>query len=247
MSKRKNNIIYGIHPLIEAIEAGKDIDKILIQKGVHNEVYFKIRELVMGTSIPYQFVPAEKLKRITTKAHQGVIAFVSPITYYNIEDIVPALYEAGKIPLILILDGITDVRNIGAIARSAECFGVHALVVPAKGSAQLNEDAVKSSAGALMRVPVCRDENLSRVVDYLKNSGLKIVSTSEKSETALSDAELTGPLAMIMGSEEKGVDQGLLSKSDLTLKIPMTGLVASLNVSVASGIVLFEVSRNRPE
>lgn len=246
MSKRKSNIIYGIHPLIEAIEAGKDIDKILIQKGVHNEVYLKIRELVMGTSIPYQFVPAEKLKRITTKAHQGVIAFVSPIAYYNIEDIVPALYEAGKIPLILILDGITDVRNIGAIARSAECFGVHAIVVPVKGSAQLNEDAVKSSAGALMRVPVCRDENLIRVIDYLKNSGLKIVSTSEKSEVALSDAEFTGPLAMIMGSEEKGVDQRLLSKSDLVLKIPMTGQVASLNVSVASGIVLYEVSMKRP-
>ena len=198
----KDNVIYGIRPVIEAIRAGKEVDKILIQNGLKSENLHELRELIKDQIIPYQYVPVEKLNRVTSKNHQGVIGYISEVEYQQIENVLPMVYEQGKDPLILILDRITDVRNIGAIARTAECAGVDAIVIPLNGSAKLNGDAVKTSCGALLKIPVCRCANLKDIIDYLKNSGLQIVACTEKTETLYTKVSYTGPIAIVMGSEE---------------------------------------------
>ncbi len=239
------NFIYGIRPVIEAVESGKEIEKLLIQKALRSELHHELMKLVAERSIPYQFVPVQKLNRVTRKNHQGVVAFVSLIAYQKIEYVLPMIFEEGRIPLILMLDGVTDVRNLGAIARTAECAGVDALVIAEKGSAQVNPDAMKTSAGALNKIPVCREKSLKQACVFLKNSGLKMIAASEKSSTPYYMSNMRDPLGIIMGSEEKGVGSNLQQICDETVSIPMTGEIQSLNVSVAAGILIFEAAKQR--
>jgi 23S rRNA (guanosine2251-2'-O)-methyltransferase len=239
------NIIFGTRAVIEAINAGKEIDKILIQKGLSNQLFNELRKAVQGKDIPFQFVPQEKLNRISNKNHQGIVAFIAEVTYYEVEEQLAQVFEKGKTPLVLILDRVTDVRNFGAIARSAECAGVDFIVIPSRGAAQINADAVKTSAGALNRIPVCREENLKTTIEYLKESGLQIVSCHEKTDNYHFNADLTKPTAFIMGSEENGISNEYIKRSDVQVKIPMVGSIASLNVSVATGIILFEAVKQR--
>jgi len=241
----EQNLIFGMRAVIEAIHAGKEIEKILLQKGLSNELYNQLRQALKGQTIPLQFVPPEKLKRITDKNHQGVVAYLTEITYYSTEDLLAQIFEKGKIPLVLILDRITDVRNFGAVARSAECAGVDFIIIPTRGAAQINGDAIKTSAGALHRLPVCREDNLKQVIEYLKESGLQIIACHEKTDSLIYDADFTKPTAIIMGSEENGISGEYLKRSDMQVKIPMPGKIASLNVSVATGIVLFEAVKQR--
>ena len=239
------NLIFGTRAVIEAISAGKEIDKIIIQKGLSNQLYSELRKAIKDLDIPIQIVPPEKINRITSKNHQGVLAFVSQITYYEVEDLLADVLEKGKTPLVLILDRITDVRNFGAIARSADCAGVDFIVIPSRGAAQINADAVKTSAGALNRMKVCRVDNLKNSIEYLKESGLQIIACHEKTTSYHFNADLTKPSAIIMGSEENGISNEYLKRSDMQVKIPMVGNIASLNVSVATGIILFEAVKQR--
>lgn len=241
----EDNLIFGIRAVIEAINADKNIDKILLQKGLSNELFNQLRTALRGKDIPYQFVPPEKIKRMTDKNHQGVIAFLTEVTYYNTEDLLQDVFEKGKTPLILIIDRVTDVRNFGAIARSAECAGVDFIIIPSRGAAQINADAIKTSAGALHRIKVCREDNLKNTIDYLKEYNIQIVACHEKTDTLMYDADLKKATAIIMGSEENGISGEYVKRSDVQVKIPMSGEIASLNVSVATGIILFEVIRQR--
>lgn len=241
----KSDYIFGIRTVIEAINSGKEIDRILAKKDLQGELYRELSDLARKFQIPVYKVPLEKIERITRKNHQGVVAFVSPIIYYNIEDIVPRLFEEGKIPLILILDHLTDVRNFGAITRTAEVAGVHAIIIPEKGAAQLNSDAVKTSAGALHLIPICRSKNLGATVKFLKNSGLKIIAATEKGEKFYDEIPMTNPIAIIMGSEDSGIEATLLRSADELVKIPQYGRIGSLNVSVAAGVIIYEAVRQR--
>lgn len=237
--------IFGIRAVMEAITAGKDFEKIFIKKDLKGELVLELKELLAGTTIPVQRVPIEKLNRITQKNHQGVIGWASPIQYQNISDIIPSLFEQGKEPFIMVLDGVTDVRNFGAIARTAEGAGVDAILVSSKNSAAVTPDAIKTSAGALHNIPVCRTPDLFRAVKDLKNSGLKVVSASEKAAEDYTKTDLTGPLTIVMGAEDVGVSDEILEISDAFLSIPMLGKIGSLNVSVAAGILMYEVVRQK--
>jgi len=239
------NLIFGTRAVIEAINAGKEIDKIIIQKGLSNQLYSELRKAIKDLDIPIQIVPPEKINRITSKNHQGVLAFVSQITYYEVEDLLTDVFEKGRVPLVLILDRVTDVRNFGAIARSADCAGVDFIIIPSRGAAQINADAVKTSAGALNRMKVCRVDNLKNSIEYLKESGLQIIACHEKTDSYHFNADLAKPSAIIMGSEENGISNEYLKRSDMQVKIPMVGNIASLNVSVATGIILFEAVKQR--
>ncbi|TAF43966.1 MAG: 23S rRNA (guanosine(2251)-2'-O)-methyltransferase RlmB [Sphingobacteriales bacterium] len=243
--KEVNQMIFGLRAVIEAIKDGKDIESLFIQRGLTGELYGELKGVLRSFDVPSQQVPIEKLNRITLKNHQGVIAFISPITYQKIEDIIPQIFENGEVPLILVLDGITDVRNFGAIVRTAECSGVHAIVVPKKNSAQINPDAVKTSAGALYKVPICRHDNLLGILRFLKDSGLQIIACTEKTDDLIYTADYTAPSAIIMGSEDEGISFELIRNSDYLTKIPMSGTIASLNVSVSAGIILYEAVRQR--
>jgi len=244
-SFKNNNIIYGIRPVIEAINSDKDIDKIMLQKGAKGENFKELFHLVRQKNIPFQYVPIERLNRYTHGNHQGVVCFISSVTYQSIYDILPTLYEEGKTPFLLVLDRITDVRNIGAIARSAECAGVDAIIVPSKETAQLNEDAVKTSAGALHKIPVCRHDKLKEVLIYLKESGIELVACTEKAKSLFYETTYPNPICVLMGNEYEGISPEYLSLCDKEVKIPMLGTIESLNVSVATGIMLFEVVKNR--
>ena len=238
--------VFGIHAVIETIRAGKEIDKLLVQRDLG--AAGNLAELLQTAHeyrVPVSRVPKERLDRITRKNHQGVIAFVSAVNYAQLHNVVSNVYEQGQTPLILILDRVTDVRNFGAIARTAECAGVHAIVIPAKGAAQINADAVKTSSGALNFIPVCREESLVRAVTMLQESGLQVVACTEKAENMLYQADLAGPTAIIMGSEEDGISNELIRKADVIAKIPQIGQIASLNVSVAAGVMIYEVVRQR--
>lgn len=241
----EQHLIFGTRSVIEALAAGKNVEKILVQKGLSNELYSQLRKALRDTMVPIQFVPPEKLRRITDKNHQGVVAYLTEITYYHTEELLPAVFEQGRVPLVLILDRVTDVRNFGAIARSAECAGVDFIIIPSRGAAQINGDAIKTSAGALHRIKVCREENLKTTLEYLHESGLQIVACHEKTEHLMYAADFKKPTAIIMGSEENGISNEYVKRSQVQVKIPMPGDIASLNVSVASGIVLFEVVRQR--
>jgi len=238
-------MVYGIRPLLEALTSGKEIEKVFLQKGVGGKTFQELMPLLKEQKIPFQMVPIEKLKRITRKNHQGVIAYISPITFYRIEQLLPGIYEAGSTPFILILDRITDVRNFGAILRTAESAGVDAVLIPSKGAAQLNSGTIKSSAGAIYKIPICREHNLKEVITFLKNSGLRVAAVSEKAEKVHFFEDLTGPLALIMGSEGEGISGEYLKLADIKVRIPMLGTIASLNVSVATAVLLFEVVRQR--
>jgi 23S rRNA (guanosine2251-2'-O)-methyltransferase len=238
--------VFGIHAVIETIRAGKEIDKLLVQRDLG--AAGNLAELLQTAhehNVPVQRVPKERLDRVTRKNHQGVIAFVSAVNYAKLHNVISDVYERGQTPLILILDRITDVRNFGAIARTAECAGVHALVIPTKGAAQINADAVKTSSGALNFIPVCREESLVRTVTFLQESGLQVVACTEKAENLLYKTDLSGPTAIVMGSEEDGISNELIRKADVIAKIPQIGQIASLNVSVAAGVMIYEVIRQR--
>jgi 23S rRNA (guanosine2251-2'-O)-methyltransferase len=241
----EKEFIYGLRPVIEALEAGKEIDKILIQNGLRSEMLPSLRQLLAEKSIPYQYVPLEKLNRVSRKNHQGVIAFISQVVYSDIENIVPFVFEKGETPLILLLDRITDVRNFGAVARSAECAGVHAIVIPLFNSVRVSADAVRSSAGALNRIPVCRVKSMIACIEYLRASGLQIIACTEKAEMLYHTCNLSAPAAIVMGSEEDGISEPILKIADQKISIPMQGRIASLNISVAAGIVLFEAVKQR--
>jgi 23S rRNA (guanosine2251-2'-O)-methyltransferase len=243
----KEPFIYGIRPVIEALKSGKEIDKILIQKGLRGEGFHQLFAFIREMDVPSQFVPLEKLNHITRQNHQGVIAYISDITYQKLEYLIPFVYEQGKSPLFLVLDRITDVRNLGAIARTAECAGVDGLLLPVKGSAQINEHAIKTSAGALYKLPVCRCPQMKDSISFMKNSGLKIYAATEKAATDYTKADFTKPLAIIMGSEEDGISEELIKIADELIRIPVHGEIASLNVSVAAGILLYEVLRQRKQ
>ncbi|MEP0366783.1 MAG: 23S rRNA (guanosine(2251)-2'-O)-methyltransferase RlmB [Cyclobacteriaceae bacterium] len=245
MARQLENFIFGIRAVIETIESGKDLEKIFLQKGLKGDLVKQLQALAHQYTIPVSHVPLEKINKFTRKNHQGVVAFVSPVQYHTLEQVIPAIFEAGRTPLILALDRITDVRNFGAIARSAECMGADAIVIPTRNGAQINADAVKTSAGALNFIPVCRERNLIDAVKLMKDSGLNIVSCSEKGNKPLQKTDLVLPAVIIMGNEEDGVSEELLGLSDEVAKIPMTGKIASLNVSAAAGMILYEASCQR--
>ncbi len=244
-SHESNQMVFGIRAIIEAIKSGKEIENLYLQRGLTGGVILELRTLINEHEIGFQQVPIEKLNRLTPKNHQGAVAFISPISYDKIENIIPTIYEKGEVPLILILDGITDVRNFGAIARTAECAGVHALIVPAKGSAQINPDAIKTSAGALYKIPVCRHDSLFNTAKFLQESGLQLVACTEKTNDFLYEPDYTVPTAIIMGSEESGISTELIRIADHLAKIPMHGEIESLNVSVSAGILLYEAVRQK--
>jgi 23S rRNA (guanosine2251-2'-O)-methyltransferase len=246
-STKPETYIYGIRPVIEALKAGKEIDKIFIQKGLRGEGFHQLHAFIRELEIPAQFVPVDKLNRLSRQNHQGVIAYLSEISYQKLEYIIPFAYEQGKIPLILALDRITDVRNLGAIARTAECAGLDALLVPSRGSAQINSDAIKTSAGALYKLPVCRCPDMKESIMFMKNSGLKIFAATEKASIDYTAADFREPLALIMGSEEDGISDEYLKLADGRVRIPLLGEIESLNVSVATGIILYEILRQRRE
>lgn len=243
--RENNQLIFGIRAIIEAIRSGKEIESLYIQRGIGGGLLNELKALLNEHNIIAQQVPVEKLNRITAKNHQGVIAIISPIIYQKIENIIPEIFERGETPLILVLDGITDVRNMGAIARTAECAGVHAIVIPAKGSAQINADGIKTSAGALYKVPVCRHDNFMQTMRFLQESGLQLVACTEKTNDYIYTPDYTVPTAIIMGSEEDGIRNELIRIADYLAKIPMFGEIESLNVSVSTGIILYEAIRQR--
>ncbi|HIX55764.1 MAG TPA: 23S rRNA (guanosine(2251)-2'-O)-methyltransferase RlmB [Candidatus Sphingobacterium stercoripullorum] len=243
--KASNQQVFGIHAIIEAIESGKEIESLYVQRDKTGELIGKLKQLAKDHRVPVQLVPVEKLNRLTRKNHQGAIAFISPIIYRKIDDIIPEIYEKGEMPLVMILDQITDVRNLGAIARSAECAGVHAIVLPYKGSAAINPDTIKTSAGGLFHIPVCRHESLNDTAKFLSDSGLQIIAASEKGEKTIYDVDFNRPTCIILGSEDKGVSNDLLRGCDEIARIPMNGQTESLNVSVSAGVVVFEAIRQR--
>ncbi len=240
-----NEYIFGIHSVIEAIEAGKTIDKLYIKKDLHGDLAIRLVKLARERGIVYQRVPVEKLNKFTRKNHQGVVALISAVAYYQLSDIVPALYEDGVLPFILVLDGITDVRNFGAMARTAECCGVNAIVIPQRGSVSVGADAVKTSAGALLHLPVCRERSLAEAVSYLKECGYTIVAATEKSDRNYTTVPYTGPVAIVMGAEDIGISPDVLKLCDAPVAIPMFGHIGSLNVGVAAGVMMYEVVRQR--
>lgn len=241
--KAKADVIFGIHPVREAVLADLEINKILIQKGIDKDLFQEIRELLTSKNYIIQYVPIEKINAIAPGNHQGIAAFVSPISYGSIETYADQWMEEGKNPFILVLDRLTDVRNFGAIGRTAECMGVDAILIPSKGSALVTADAVKASSGALNRVKVCKTESLKNSLFYLQQLGIRIIAVTEKTQVELDGINLRGPVALIMGSEEDGITSDLLNLADVRVKIPMAGEIGSMNVGVAAGIVLFEKSR----
>jgi 23S rRNA (guanosine2251-2'-O)-methyltransferase len=242
---KETDCIFGLRPVIEAIKAGKQIDRLLVKQGLQGTLYHELMTEVKTHNIVYQIVPVERIELVTRKNHQGVLAWLSVIEYQYISNLLPMIFEKGEDPLLIALDGVSDVRNFGAIVRSAECLGAHAIIIPEKGSARITADAVKTSAGALHSFPVCREKSIVRAIEFLKESGLKVICASEKSGKLASEAPLTGPSVLILGSEDKGISRELVSLSDYQIRVPMTGSIASLNVSVAAGILLYEMVRQR--
>ena len=241
----KEDFIFGLRPVMEAIEAGKTIDKIFVQGGLQGEIYSELKKLLKKYNIRPNTVPIEKLNRFTRKNHQGVVAFISEIPFYKIEDLLPQIFEEGKVPFLLILDRLTDVRNFGAIARTAECVGIDAIVIPDKGAAPINSDAIKTSAGALYNVKICKENNLAHVVDFLQQSGVTVFAATEKAEKMIYDAHFSEPCAIVMGNEETGISKEVMHHADEKIKLPITGKTQPLNVSVACGAILYEAVRQK--
>lgn len=242
----KTDYIFGLRAIIEAIESGRNIDKVLIRKDLaggdlSRELLAKVKEY----GVVSQRVPVERLNRITMKNHQGAIALLSPVAYSRLENIVPMLYEEGRTPLLLVLDGVTDTRNFGAIGRSADCAGVDAIVIPRHNSATVTPDAMKTSAGGLFYVPVCREKDCVEAVKYLKLNGYRIVAATEKGNSSYTEADYTVPVAIVMGSEDKGISDEVLRLCDDLASIPILGNIESLNVAVAAGVMLYEAVRQR--
>lgn len=241
----QDNYIFGIRSVIEAVKSEKTLDKIFIQRGLKGDLLQELKQILQQNQLPISYVPIEKLNRITKKNHQGVVAVVSPIEFCPLEEMVVSVFESGKTPLFLVLDHLTDVRNLGAIIRTAECTGVSGIILPKKGGASVGGDAVKTSAGAIFNVPICKVENLKDAVYFLQSSGVKVVGATEKTSQLLYNESFTEPVAIVMGAEDTGISAGLLKTLDARAKLPMFGQIGSLNVSVACGAFLYEVVRQR--
>lgn len=240
-----DNIVFGFRAIIEAVKNGISIDKVLIQNGLRGDLYAELWALLKSKGVYYQFVPVEKLDRLTVGNHQGVVAFTSEISYYDLEEVLKNALEEGRRPLILVLDRVTDVRNFGAMSRTAECVGVDAVVVPKQGSARIDGDAIKTSAGALLALKVCKVDNLKDAIHLLKAYGVRVVAATEKANNVYSKSPLYGAIALMMGNEETGISKEYLKLCDDRVAIPMYGSISSLNVSVSAGILLYEIVRQR--
>lgn len=242
---KKSDLIYGIRAVVEALRSGQHLERVFIQKNLKGDLIKELMYELHQTTTPISKVPVERINKFTRKTHQGVIALISPIQYHSLENLIPDLFEKGENPLFLVLDEVTDVRNFGAIARTAECLGVHGIIIPAKGGAQVNEDGVKTSAGAFNYLPICRERSLQDAVRLLVESGINVVACTEKTDNLLSTIDFTSPTAIIMGSEETGISDATMELASIKAKVPMTGKIESLNVSVATGMALYEVQRQR--
>lgn len=247
MAKERADLVYGRHPVLEALNAGRPVDKVFLQQGTRGDFEKELRKLCKERDVPFTIIPQAKLQRMVRGNHQGVVAQLAAAAYQKTEDLLPLLYEQGKTPLLLLLDGVTDVRNLGAIARSAEVCGAHGIIIPQKNSAGLTPDAVKSSAGALLRLPVCREKSLVNTVELLQMSGVTVIASDLKATKFLHELELSEPLCIVMGAEGEGISQGVARAADTTFKIPQAGTLNSFNVSVAAGILLFEAMKARME
>lgn len=241
----RSDYIFGLRAVIEALKADKPIDKIFIQRDLQGDLVAELFELLRGRRIVVQRVQADRLNRITRRNHQGVIAMAGAVTYHRLDHLVPQLYEAGRVPFVVVLDGVTDVRNFGAIARTCECAGVDAIVIPERGSASAGPDSMKTSAGALNYLPVCRERTTAWAVHYLRECGFRILGASEKSAVNYTLAPYTGPLAIVMGAEDTGISPEVLEQCDAAIAIPVLGHIGSLNVSVACGVIVYEAVRQR--
>ncbi|MGY0391807.1 23S rRNA (guanosine(2251)-2'-O)-methyltransferase RlmB [Bizionia sp. KMM 8389] len=240
-----NTQIFGLHAIIEAIQAGETIEKIFIQKGLQGSLAHELTSLIRKEGITSSYVPVEKLNRLTSKNHQGAVAQISPIAYHDIEDLVMNVIESGKTPLFLLLDQLSDVRNFGAIIRTAECTGVNGIIIQKKGSAPINGDAIKTSAGAVFKMPICRVDHIKDAMFHLQASGINVVAATEKTKDTLYDVNFKLPTAIIMGNEGRGINPSVLKLVDNKAKLPLLGSIESLNVSVACGAFLYEVVRQR--
>lgn len=241
----KSDYIYGLRAVMEAIEAGKEVDKIFLAKDVQGELASQLIGLAHKMHIVIQRVPVERINRITRKNHQGVLAMMSAITYHRLDHLVPELYEAGILPFIVMLDGITDVRNFGAIARTCECAGVDAIIIPEHGSVSVGADAIKTSAGALHHIPVCRVGSNVWAAKFLKENGYNVVAVTEKSQMTYTEGDYTTPTVLVMGAEDTGISEAVMEQCEPRVGIPMFGNIGSLNVSVAAGVMIYEVVRQR--
>ena len=241
----KQQLVYGLRPVIEAIESGRQIDRILMQNGLGGPLAGDLKGKIRDHGIPFQYVPVEKLNRLAPGNHQGAVALISSIAYQDFTTIVENLMQQEVNPLLLMLDHITDVRNMGAIARTAECAGFHAIIIPDRGSAALNTDAVKTSSGALLRIPVCREANFKTTLNLAKQYGIQIVAATEKGAVHYRQVDFRQPTLLILGNEEHGISNELLKMSDLRAKLPILGQVQSLNVGVAAGIFMYEALEQR--
>lgn len=241
----KDNYIYGLNAVMEALREEKDIDRVLIQKDLRSPHLTEMRKLLKENKVASQMVPVQKLNQIAANKHQGVIASISPIEYQPITEIVSSIFEKGENPLILMLDRVSDVGNFGAICRTAKCAGVHAVVIPVKGSAQINAESIKRSAGALLSMPIAKERDLAASAEELQQSGLQIIACTEKADDLIYQADLSGPSLIIMGSEENGINSHLMKLADKKVKIPMFSELDSLNVSVSTGIILYEAIRQK--
>ena len=242
---KEKEMIFGIRAVMEAIDAGKVLDKVLIRRDMSSSIGRELMQKLEGTGTPIQKVPVEKLNQFTDKNHQGVIAFLSPIEFTPLDSLVASLYDEGKVPLLMMLDGVTDVRNFGAIARTCVCAGVHALIIGARGSVGINGDAVKASAGALHHLPICKVENLQNALRFLQESGLRLVAATEHTERNYTEVDMTVPTCIVMGSEEKGIYEENLKLCTDQVRLPMTDVIESLNVSVAAGVMMYEALEQR--
>jgi 23S rRNA (guanosine2251-2'-O)-methyltransferase len=245
MIEKNTDIVFGRHPVVDIVQAGTPVDKIILQQGIRGDFEKEIRHLSKEYEIPLQVVPKERLNKITNSNHQGVIAMISPIPFHHLEDVLPGIFERSESPLLVLLDGVTDVRNFGAIARSAEVCGAHGLVISRKKSAQVNAEAMKTSAGALSHLPICRESSILAAVEFLQLSGIKVVASDLQAKQYLSDLDLRGPLAIVVGSEGEGISPAVAARADECFLIPQIGKTDSFNVSVAAGIMLYETVRQR--
>lgn len=245
MPKYRDPIVYGRHPVMEAFQAGQSIDKVLLQQGVRGPFEKELREVCKQYGAPLQVVPRERLNALVRGNHQGVIALLAAVRYQRLDDLLPFLYEGGENPLLVLADKVTDVRNFGAIARSAEVCGAHAMVTSRKGGAALNAEAVKASAGALNRLPVCRESSMPEAVKLLQASGIRVAVSHLDGKKILEQVDFRPPTALVLGSEGKGVSRELVAMADVSFYIPQAGQLNSFNVSVAAGIMLYEAMRQR--
>jgi len=238
-------MIYGTRAVIEAILAGKDIDKVMVQAGLSNDLIRELMQVAKAHNISIQTVPADRLKRISSKNHQGVICTLSPVSFASVENLVAQAYDEGREPFFILLDRVTDVRNFGAVVRTAECAGIDGIIIPEKGGAPITADAMKTSAGALNYVPICREKDIKKTLKFLRESGIQIVACTEKTDKDIYDLNLTGPMVLVVGSEEDGVSDAILRDADELARIPLKGKIGSLNVSVAAAVAMYEVVRQR--